>query len=572
MPRIIVELSHTSGLEAGAAATMGDRAAPGIDLPALPGIDLDTSYGAVPLPARVPRERTDSPFDLAPAFELDTAPGSSTYLVRGEVPNEDAADALRRNPNVIEVYADVEIEPMAVCPGDPAVGTDTNVANLLNTSAMKACGMDGAGVLVAVVDTGVNMAYLQSKGKSPGFDAARSWSYDPAAAVPGQVPVNHGTMCAYDVCIAAPAATILDVVLLRPLSAPPGGTIMSGLLSDAVKAYRHLINVMLAPQRPGENRSLVVTNSWGMFRPTWDFPVGNPGNYSDNPNHPFNRIVGDLERAGADILFAAGNCGSPCPDGRCGGITVNAIYGANSHPQVLSVAGVDTTKVRAGYSTVGPGRLTQNKPDLAGYTHFKGSGVYPADGGTSAATPVVAGVVAAVRSKRPYNAADPVSHPAAIRSLLTSTAEDLGPIGFDFLHGYGVVNGVSLRARLCSPLPHNLCDRFPWLPFCNPCLTNPASIRCLCQRFPHLPICRLVPIPAPPLPAPPIALRADGGLSANVQPDGFAEVTDGGGTAELAALLEAAYTAGFEAAAGLTMPAASRAAPSADSGCGCGGG
>ena len=110
-------------------------------------------------------------------------------------------------------------------------------------------------------------------------------------------------MVAYDVCIAAPRCTLLDIALLQ--SQAQGPTIMSGFLSDAVLAYRHLLDIMLAPQRPGEGRSLVVNNSWAMFHPSWDFPVGHAGNYSDNPNHPFNRIVGSLERAGADIVFAA---------------------------------------------------------------------------------------------------------------------------------------------------------------------------------------------------------------------------------------------------------------------------
>jgi hypothetical protein len=35
---------------------------------------------------------------------------------------------------------------------------------------MHKCGMDGSGVLVAVVDTGVNMAYLNSQGKNPSFN------------------------------------------------------------------------------------------------------------------------------------------------------------------------------------------------------------------------------------------------------------------------------------------------------------------------------------------------------------------------------------------------------------------
>ena len=240
---------------------------------------------------------------------------------------------------------------------------------------------------------------------------------------------------------------------------------MEAVLSDAILAYRHLLDITNALRRPGDSRSLVVNNSWGMFNTSWDFPPGDPRNYSDNPNHPFNRIVATLERAGADILFAAGNCGEICPDERCDNQTDKGIYGANSSDSVLSVAGVDTTKVRVGYSTAGPGRLQDRKPDISAYTHFKGSGVYAADGGTSAACPVLAGVVAAIRSIRPYNSNDAETAPAVIRSLLTSTAEDLGTTGYDYKHGYGVVDGCALVDKLI-PSPDqelDLCQRFPWI-------------------------------------------------------------------------------------------------------------
>ena len=285
---------------------------------------------------------------------------------------------------------------------------------------------------------------------------------------------------------------------------------MSGLLSDAVRAYSHLLTVMNAPRRPGESRSLVVNNSWGMFHPSWDFPVGHPGNYSDNPLHPFTRIVGTLERAGADILFAAGNCGANCPDGRCGGVTTRAIYGANSSSFVTCVAGVDTTKNRVGYSAIGPGRLTANKPDISGYTHFKGSGVYAADGGTSAACPVTSGVFAAVRSRKPLNPADSSTSPAAIRSLITSTAQDLGATGYDFEHGFGVIDGCAL-ARKFPPIVIDICRRYPWI--CRPpivdicrrypwlCRGDVPPIIDFCRRYPHL--CRGIPIP--PIPPRPIS-------------------------------------------------------------------
>lgn len=453
MRRVIVELRYSARRSSLAAEALAGEAAPHLESQAVPsvtGLTWDTSFPPVSLPGRVELGPPTSAFDVGPRFALDLGAEESTYLVRATIDEkqmESVKAATEANQAVVGVYADVAIQPCLICPGSPPLGTDQDVEKLLCVPKLQECGMDGSGVLVAVVDTGVNIAYLNSKGKNPTFDAARSWV--PAAGlIPGQLPVDHGTMCAFDVCIAAPKCTLLDIALLQ--SGRRGRTIMEGFLSDAVLAYRHLLDVMLAPKRPGETRSMVVNNSWGMFHPSWDFPINDPGNYSDNPNHPFNRIVGALEVAGADILFAAGNCGANCPDGRCRGVTTNAIYGANSHPQVLSIAGVDTTKARVGYSTIGPGRLTQQKPDLSGYTHFKGSGVYAADGGTSAATPVAAGVVAAVRTKVPYDDTLPQTSPAAIRNMLIKTAEDRGLLGYDFEYGWGIVNGCKLTEELCK--------------------------------------------------------------------------------------------------------------------------
>jgi subtilisin family serine protease len=307
--------------------------------------------------------------------------------------------------------------------------------------------MDGSNVLVAIVDTGVNLAHLNKKGKNPNFDATKSWT--PVSGItPGKGDIDHGTMCAFDVCIAAPNCTILDYALLQ--SQASGSTVMEGFLSDAVKAFSNLLQFLL--QAPEPKPALVVNNSWGMYNPTWDFPVGNSGNYSDNPNHPFNIIVESLEDAGADILFAAGNCGVECPSSQCAGITNRAIYGANSHPSVLSVAGVTYKKERVGYSSQGPGRLATEKPDICGYTHFVGSGVYSEDNGTSAACPVTAGVVAAIRTV--YSPAE--LPPAQLRQLIRRTAEDLGGIGFDYSHGYGVINVPGILNAIEPPQPPQL--------------------------------------------------------------------------------------------------------------------
>lgn len=418
----------------------------------VPGITLDLSFAPVAIPALAGPSRAEARVAMAAEAEELMVPDfdSETVLLRGTI--DEAAFAAENftagaQEGVRGIFADPVIEPIITCAGGP-VGNALDVARLLSTRALRNAGMDGSGVLVAIVDTGVNLEHLRQRGLTPRFSRERSWvpPLQPGQSqlVPGEMPVGHGTMCAYDSLIAAPMGTLLDIAVLA--SRRPGGSAMEGLLSDAVAGYSHLLHLVRGLGRPGDFHSLVVNNSWGMFQQSWDFPRGHPGNYSHNPRHPFNLIVGTLERAGADLLFAAGNCGRECPDRRCGTERDAGIYGANSHPAVLCVAGVDVRGERVGYSTRGPGHIDAAKPDVAGYTHFDGSRVYPADGGTSAATPVVAGLVAALRSRYPLGRG---RTPAVVRDLLRRTAKKPGEAGHDEDIGFGIVDGLAIsRARL----------------------------------------------------------------------------------------------------------------------------
>lgn len=491
---LIIELKHSAKLEKSALAmSMGEKS--NLDSKSILKSNLfsmDVEFGTTPLPELLSNEafsESSAMFEGGAAFLVDEDPSHQTYIIRGEVDAKDLeafeAEAAKDNA-VVGVYADVAIEPQLICANSAPVGNSTTVENLLCVSRMKAKGMDGSGVTVAIVDTGVNMSYLNSRGKTPNFNAA--WSWKPTTAlstiIPGSAPVGHGTMCAYDVCIAAPKCTLLDIALLT--SRATGPTAMSGFLSDGIKAYEHLIRYMSRVKRPGENGSLVVNNSWGMFHPSWDFPVGHPGNFSSNPNHPFNLIVRRLSLLGADILFAAGNCGPECPDGRCQGVTNAGIYGANSSPFVTTVAGIGTNLDRVGYSNRGPGLLSNRKPDITGYTHFAGSGVYSADGGTSAACPVVAGVFAAIRNIRPYNSLSAITSPTSIRNLVTSTARDVGTSGWDYLYGYGVVDGCNIVGKLFPLIkqPTNICIRYPRI--CELMRRDRIKFDDLCKRYPAL--------------------------------------------------------------------------------------
>jgi subtilisin family serine protease len=411
-------------------------------VPNLPaGFVVDQSYAAVPVsPTAVNQTVSTMQFGMAEALIAPEQVGHGGYIVRGTI-DETALESAVHNyltpDGKTRIFADPDIAGFPTCAGSPPLGTALDVRRLLGAGRLIQQQMDGSDVALAIVDTGINLPYLQSKGVTPALDTHASWTSS-AAIVAGQGAVGHGTMCAYDALLSAPNALLFDHAVLTGTAL--GGSAMSGVLSNAVASYSSLLQLMSLPAEERHFHSMVVSNSWGMFKRSWDFPAGNPGRYGDNVQHPFNIIVGSLAAAGADILFAAGNCGHTCPDDRCD-IPVPPIFLANSHPDVTCVAGVDTGGNVVGYSSLGPGIMGNQKPDLAAYTHFLGSEVFGAgiaDSGTSAACPVLAGVVAAFRSAFPFDPALPRRSPANVRRFLLNNATGSGAWQNDW--GHGIVN------------------------------------------------------------------------------------------------------------------------------------
>lgn len=149
---------------------------------------------------------------------------------------------------------------------------------------------------------------------------------------------DHGNMCATDVQGMAPEARLFD---LRVAGA--GGS--PGTISRALQAFQWAINRHKVDGTPH-----ILTNGWGIFREAWD-PT-----YARNPNHPFTRKVVEAINEGILVLFAAGNCGDTCPDGRCGNDNGpgRSIWGANGHPLVMTVGAVNKNEEFIGYSSRGP--------------------------------------------------------------------------------------------------------------------------------------------------------------------------------------------------------------------------
>ncbi len=403
-----------------------------------PSFQIDPTFAAVPLGNGDSSSLTMESMEIA---------SSENFVVRGFL-DVDSQQNLPREVGGQPIFADPVIAPFITCGGTPPVGGVPQVKAGLNVAALAARGLNGDEVAVAIMDTGINLAHLRAKlgaGATINLDVANSWRPAGVTTSPGAHPVDHGSMCAFDVLIAAPKATLLDYPLLR--SSAPGGAQTGRTLSIAVQAYAQLIAfwaVAFAPGGAPLYKGLVVNNSWGIFHPSWDFPPGHPGRYIDNPNHPFTGLVSLLARSGADILFSAGNCGANCADLRCQGKTTRTIVGANASLDVLTLAGCDTLNARVGYSSQGPSiaHMPQNKPDVTTYTHFLGSEAFGAnspDSGTSAACPVAAGCVAALRTKLP-RATTPGMVFDALRNTATPKGGAPGSTGWNGDYGHGVMN------------------------------------------------------------------------------------------------------------------------------------
>jgi hypothetical protein len=400
------------------------------------GFILDPSFPALPLASADPNK-----ISLAAA----TSTSAPLFVARGTI-EADKIDSVRSKSGGMQIFADPQVGLFPHCGANP-IEDRARVERLLDVATLASRKLDGSKVAIAIMDTGINLKHLKAAGVKAHLDKTVFWAPSGIPRTPGEYKVDHGTMCAYDALIAAPNATLLDFPILQ--SQTPGGSVMAGFLSDALLAYSFLHTAFSSPS--WKYRALVINNSWGMYHPSWDFPDGHPGRYSDNPRHPFNIIVGTMAQAGADILFAAGNCGKDCPDKRCQGVSKRTITGANALPDVLTLAGCDTTEDRLGYSSQGPAipGMGADKPDLTAYAHFLGSqafGVGEPDSGTSTACPVAAGCVAALRTKLPPTQTTPAQLFTALRNTAAAPPHPGTSVKSDY--GAGIIRPIAAASSL----------------------------------------------------------------------------------------------------------------------------
>jgi subtilisin family serine protease len=305
---------------------------------------------------------------------------------------------------------DDEIFDEAVQPPNAAAGTVPIPWNILKTNAPQlwSVGVTGEGVVVAVIDTGVNYRHPDLAGRmwqsnDPGLPR-HGWDYQSGDSDPMDQD-GHGTACAGIIAGDGTSGTITGVApraTIMALRVGPDQRNGWDAIQFAVQNKAHVVSMSLTwrfnknPSRPGWRRSCEALLAAGVSHAN---SVGNDGN--DLSTFPVPRNIG-----------TPGDCPPPMLHPQMplhGGVSSSVSCGAtDSSDQLSSTSGRGPVAWQTPpfadyvYNATSRGLI---KPDLCapgpGSTSCNGRfGIgaaakpYVSFGGTSAATPHVAGCMA----------------------------------------------------------------------------------------------------------------------------------------------------------------------------------
>lgn len=284
----------------------------------------------------------------------------------------------------------------------------------------------GAGVTIAIIDTGVAGAVAELRGAVVG-----GADFSGVGAADGQTPIGdegpHGT-------------------LVASLAAGRGSGANSGVIGAAPEASILAVSVGFGQGAVDSDEQIADAVTWAVDHGA---DVINMSLTRNTLDWPESWDAAFLHAAEHDVVVvaAAGNRGS-------GTVEVGA---PATIPGVLTVGGVDESgaaswDASAQGITIGVAapseRLVGVAPD----------GRTVSWAGTSGATPIVSGIVALVR------AAHPELDAANVINRVVATARDAGPPGADFSYGFGLVDAAAaVSAEVPAVTENPMGDLADWV-------------------------------------------------------------------------------------------------------------
>ena len=328
------------------------------------------------------------------------------------VPNERALQALEADPGVTAVIRNRAMSAHQRAQGKPAGGgsqsTEVVPAGVVRVGVPSAALSDGAGVGVAILDTGIDLGHQDLTGTVNAFSAFGSSCQDDAGHgthVAGIVGAHDNNV---DVVGVAPAAKLFCVKVLDQSGSGSDATVMAGL--DWVLQS----HASVSPAIRVVNMSL-----------------GRPGTVDDNP--ALRDLIAALDAAGVLTVVSAGNDAStdvaaqiPAAYPQVVSVaSTTAIAGANQCRQLAQPIAADT----ASYFTTDGRNVSVSAPgedqeDVSRACLIKSVGILSTRlgggvtrmSGTSMAAPHVAGIAARLFQKYPSYT------PLAVRIQIASDA------------------------------------------------------------------------------------------------------------------------------------------------------
>ncbi len=320
------------------------------------------------------------------------SPGSATYrvIVPPEADVVQVAQAIAAHP-AVEFAEPNALRQIMRTPNDPFVREQWALTNIQAFEAWDIT--TGAEIVVAVIDTGVSSSHPDLTGKVlPGYDAItgsdRSEDVNGhGTAVSGLIAAN--TNNGKGIAGLCWGCRILPIKALSSQGVGDDASIARGI-RHATDAGARIINL-----------SLGGTQDTRVLREAVEYAYDR----------------------GVLVVAASGN------ERQQG----NAVNYPAAYPQVLAVSGTSNADTITGFSNTGS-HIDIAAPSVGLWTTLVGEREYGPPNGTSFASPYVAGAAALVWTVRPD-----LSH-VDVKCVLSASADDKGPPGWDEEYGWGRLN------------------------------------------------------------------------------------------------------------------------------------